>query len=297
MKAVVLGCRGMVGFEVCRSLDALGDVIALDRTRADLSDAASLRSTVSALTPDVIVNAAAYTEVDKAESDRATADRINGEAVADLADLAERREALLIHFSTDYVFDGAKGGAWDEDDVTCPVNAYGESKLLGEQALAGSAADWLCIRTSWVYASRGRNFVRTILRLAEEREELRVIGDQCGTPTAARNLADVTAHVVAGALRERSEGRFRSGLYHYASAGRTTWHGVATEALEVAREVMPGRTFRTERIVPIASSEYVTAARRPANSLLSTKRIERRFDVAAPDWRVPLRRCIEELGR
>ena len=297
MRAVVLGCRGMVGFEVCRSLDALGDVIALDRTKTDLSDPRSLRTTVGALEPAVIVNAAAYTEVDKAESDRTTADRINGDAVAALAEVAERHRALLIHYSTDYVFDGSKDGAWTEDDATCPVNAYGESKLLGEQALAASAADWLCIRTSWVYASRGRNFVRTILRLAEERDELRVIDDQTGTPTAARNLADVTAQVVAGAIRERDEGRFASGLYHYSSAGRTTWHGVATEALDAARRIMPGRAFRAERIVPIASSEFVTAARRPANSLLSTARIERRFGVAAPDWRVPLGRCIEELDR
>ncbi len=295
MRIVVLGCNGMVGFELCRSLLPLGGVIALDRAKADLSTPSSLAEAVDALEPDVIVNAAAYTEVDRAETDGETADRVNGEAVASLANLAARRGALLIHYSTDYVFDGTGDLPWNEGDATSPVNAYGSSKLLGERALAASSADWLCIRTSWVYASRGKNFVRTILRLAGEREELKVIDDQHGAPTSARNLADVTAHVIAGALRERREKNFTSALLHYAPAGTTTWHGVAVEALAVARSASPTRDFPTRRILPIATSEYPTPARRPANSRLSTQHIQERFGIAPVDWRVALRLCIEEM--
>lgn len=295
MRLVVLGCNGMVGFELCRSLLPLGEVIALDRSRADLSTPASLTEAVVSLAPDVIVNAAAYTEVDRAETDGGTADRINGEAVGRLATLAARCGALLIHYSTDYVFDGTGDTPWNEDDATSPVNAYGRSKLLGEQALAASSADWLCIRTSWVVASRGKNFVRTILRLAGEREELRIIDDQHGAPTSARNLADVTAQVIAVALRERREGRFTSAMLHYASAGTTTWHGVAVEAVAIARATAPTREYRVQRILPIATSEYPTPARRPANSRLSTQRIRERFGISPVDWRVALKHCIEEM--
>lgn len=295
MRLAVLGTNGMVGFELNRSLLALGDVVGLDRAAIDLADLVGLRETMRRLAPDVIVNAAAYTNVDQAESDRDTAQRINGDAVRVLAEVAANEGALIIHYSTDYVFDGKKDGAWKEDDSTAPVNAYGHSKLLGEIALADSGADWLCIRTSWVYGSRGRNFIRTILKLAEEREELRVIDDQVGAPTAARNLADATAHVVARAQMERSDGRFASALLHYAAAGRTTWYGVATEALAIAREVQTSPTYRVERIVPIATGDFPTAARRPSNSLLATDRIQERFGVVPPDWRVALRRCIEEL--
>ena len=295
MRIVVLGCNGMVGFELGRSLLPLGEVVGLDRSQADLSRPASLSDAVDRLAPDVIVNAAAYTEVDRAESDRAAADLANGEAVARLAEIAAKRRALLVHYSTDYVFDGSKDTPWTEDDATCPVNAYGASKLIGEQALAASDADWLCIRTSWVYASRGKNFVRTILRLAGEREELRVIADQHGTPTAARNLSDATAHVVRRALQERVDGDFESSLLHYAASGETTWHGVATEALKIAREVLPDRTYLTQRILPIATSEFPTPARRPSNSRLATRRVRERFGVVPPAWQVSLRRCIEEM--
>jgi len=295
MRIAVLGCNGMVGYELVRSLNAVGEVIALNRGQADLNDPSSAADVVRGLRPDVIVNAAAYTEVDRAETDRAAADRVNGDAVGQLAAVAAECRALLIHYSTDYVFDGTKPSPWCEDDATCPVNAYGESKLRGERFLAESNADWLCIRTSWVVASRGRNFVRTILRLAEERDELKVIDDQFGTPTSARQLADATAHVLRGAQEERRDGRFASGLLHYASAGRTTWHGVATEALAIAREVSPERPFRAQRILPIVTSDFPTLARRPANSCLSTERIRSRFQVAIPDWQISLRRCIEEM--
>ena len=296
MRLVVLGCNGMVGFELRRSLLPLGEVIALARSQADLSTPSSLMEAVGALGPDVIVNAAAYTEVDRAETDGETADRVNGESVGQLATVAARCGALLVHYSTDYVFDGTGDTPWHEDDATSPVNAYGRSKLLGERALAASSADWLCIRTSWVVASRGRNFVRTILRLAAEREELRVIDDQSGAPTSARNLADVTAQVIAVALRERREHRFAPAMLHYASAGTTTWHGVAVEALAVARSVSPTRDYPTRRILPIATSEYPTPARRPVNSRLSTGRIQDRFGIIPVDWRVALRLCIEEMS-
>ena len=295
MKIVVLGCNGMVGFEAIRSLLPVGDVIGLTREQADLGDLAALEATVERIAPDVIVNAAAYTEVDRAESDRSTADRINGDAVGALARIARQRAALLIHYSTDYVFDGGNTVAWQEDDLPSPVNAYGESKLLGERALADSGADWLCIRTSWVYASRGKNFVRTILRLAGEREELRVIDDQHGVPTSARNLADATAQVVRMAMSERQAGTFRSSLLHYVPAGCTTWHGVAEEVVSIAKQRSSPGTLLAQRILPIVTSDFPTAARRPANSRLSTSWIQQRYGIAIPDWRIPLHRCMEEL--
>ena len=286
----------MVGFEVDRSLLPLGEVIGLDRRTADLADPAALARTVADLKPDVIVNAAAYTNVDAAETDRQTAERVNGDAVAALAEVAARRRALLIHYSTDYVFDGLGDTPWAEDDATRPVNAYGESKRKGELALAASSADWLCIRTSWVYASRGKNFVRTMLRLASERDELRVIDDQHGAPTSARNLADVTAHVVRGALAERRDGRFASALLHYASDGCTTWHGLATETMRIARALHADTPYRAERIVPIGTDDFPTKAKRPGNSRLAMERIRRRYGIEPPDWREALRRCIEELA-
>ena len=295
MKIAVLGCNGMVGFEAIRSLLPVGDVSGLTREQANLGDLAAVEATIERIAPDVIVNAAAYTEVDRAETDRSAADRINGDAVGALARIAKRRAALLIHYSTDYVFDGGNTVAWREDDVPRPVNAYGESKLLGEQALAASGADWLCIRTSWVYASRGKNFVRTILRLAGEREELRVIDDQYGVPTSARNLADVTAQIVRMAMVERQAGSFRPSLLHYVPAGCTTWHGVADEVLSIAKQRSKAPSGLAKRILPIVTSDFPTAARRPANSRLSTTWIQERYRIAIPDWRIPLHRCMEEL--
>ncbi|HRP98257.1 MAG TPA: dTDP-4-dehydrorhamnose reductase, partial [Rhodocyclaceae bacterium] len=202
MRLMVTGATGQVGFELARSLMPLGEVVALDRRACDLAQPLSLAAVVTRVAPDVIVNAAAYTAVDRAEAEEALATTINAEAPAVLAGAARAAGALLVHYSTDYVFDGAKAGAWREDDAVAPLNAYGRSKLAGERAIAASGCDHLILRTSWVYAARGANFVRTMLRLGAERERLAVVADQLGAPTWARNIADATAHVVAAAQRE-----------------------------------------------------------------------------------------------
>jgi dTDP-4-dehydrorhamnose reductase len=222
VRLVVTGARGQVGFELARSLMPLGEVIALDRSGCDLAQPGSVAA-LRTLAPDVIVNAAAYTAVDRAEDEPATAHRINAEAVAELAEIARECGALLVHFSTDYVFDGSGDSPRNELAEVAPLGVYGRSKLAGERAIVDSGCDHLVFRTSWVFAARGGNFVRSMLRLGAEREQLKVVDDQIGAPTWARNLADATAHAVRQAQAERAAGGFASGLYHLASAGETSW--------------------------------------------------------------------------
>lgn len=293
---LVTGAGGQVGWELARCLLPLGNVVALDRARCDLADTAALRDTVAALAPAVIVNAAAYTAVDRAEEEEALAARINGEAPAVLAQEARRLGALLVHYSTDYVFDGAKPLPYTEDDATAPLGAYGRSKLAGDQAVMESGADHLIFRTTWVYAARGRNFLRTMARLACEREELRVVADQFGAPTWARLIAGATAQAVAQAGRESAHGSFTSGLYNLTAAGETSWHGFAHAIVARLRESPAwADRVKAQRVVAIPSSAYPTPAARPQNSRLDGQRLRQRFGLEMPGWERCLDLCFEEL--
>ena len=295
MKLLIFGKSGQVGWELQRALQPLGDVVALDASDADFADPRSVRSAAEAVGPDVIVNAAAYTAVDRAETDEATAMLVNAESVRELAAVAERRGAWLVHYSTDYVFDGRGSVPWCETDTAAPLNAYGRTKLAGEKAIAASTCKHLVFRSSWVYAARGQNFVRTILRLAGERQDLRVIADQHGVPTSAEFLADATCLAILRA--HSSGGDALSGTYHLAPRGHTCWHGIACETLRLAAGV--GATLRVtpERVAPIGAADYPLPAPRPSNSRLNVDRVEALLGIRCPDWRVHLERTVAELVR
>lgn len=293
MKILLTGSHGQVGWELARTLLPLGDVIAVDRSQADLADPDGLRRVIEKLSPDVVVNPAAYTAVDKAETDRETAFLVNAEAPRVLAEEAARNSALLIHYSTDYVFDGTKNAPYTEDDATHPLNVYGQSKLAGEQAIQATGADHLILRTSWVYAARGQNFLRTILRLAAEREELNIVADQIGSPTWARLIAEATAHIVRQALLERQQGNFSSGIYNLTSTGETSWHGFAQAIVEIARQ--QGQPLKNRAIHPIPTTDYPVPAKRPLYSRLSMDRLEQRFGLKMPSWDSALRLCMGDM--
>jgi dTDP-4-dehydrorhamnose reductase len=286
---LLTGKNGQVGWELARALLPLGRVHAFGHAELDLADAAAVRRTLDEVRPDIIANAAAYTAVDKAEGEPEQANAVNAAAPALLAHEAARRGALLIHYSTDYVFDGAKSTPYVETDATNPLGAYGRSKLAGEAGIRAAGCDHLIFRTSWVYAARGANFLRTILRLAAERDELRVVNDQVGAPTWARLIAEATAHALRQAMQERSGGTFASGVYHLTAAGETSWHGFASA-------IVAGRSgLRVKTVTPITTAEYPLPAPRPANSRLDTGAFRARFGLALPDWRDCLKLCLEEL--
>jgi dTDP-4-dehydrorhamnose reductase len=295
MRLLVTGATGQIGWELDRSLAALGNVIALDRWQCDLSRPERLPKLIRSLRPDVIVNAAAYTAVDDAEREERLATTVNGTAVDVMAQEARRTGALLVHYSTDYVFDGLKDAPYEEDDPPHPVNAYGRSKLAGEIAVRQAGGSYLILRTSWVYSARGRNFLRTILRLLREREELRIVADQVGAPTSAAQIARATVAILGSAVRERADGRFASGLFHLTASGATSWHGFAEAILKGAMQaglLVPGRPLR---LVPIASEDYPLPAARPKNSRLACDRLNQRFGIALPGWKEGLSLCIEEM--
>jgi dTDP-4-dehydrorhamnose reductase len=286
---LVTGRNGQVGWELVRALLPLGRVHACAHAELDLADAAAVRRKLDEARPDVIVNAAAYTAVDKAESEPEQANAVNAAAPALLAQEAARRGALLIHYSTDYVYDGAKAAPYVETDPTNPLGAYGRSKLAGEAGIRAAGADHLIFRTSWVYAARGANFLRTILRLAAEREELRIVADQIGAPTWARLIAEATAHALRQAMQERSGGTFDSGVFHLTAAGETSWHGFASA-------IVAGRSgLRVKAVMPITTADYPLPAPRPANSRLDTGAFRARFGLVLPDWRDCLQLCLEEI--
>jgi dTDP-4-dehydrorhamnose reductase len=295
MKVLLTGATGQVGWELARSLQPLGEVVACDRSRADLSDLAGLEALVEAVAPDVVVNAAAYTAVDRAEQESRLANTINGDAPGVLAVAARRAGAFFVHYSTDYVFDGSGAEPRGESAATNPINAYGRSKLAGEQAVAAAGGDWLVLRTSWVYAARGANFVRTMLRLASERESLRVVDDQIGSPTSARLIADVTAHLVRQAVTDRQRDRFTSEVLHLCAAGETSWHGFADLVFEGWRRRMGVDALALRELVAISASEYPTPARRPMNSRLDCSRLRDAFRISLPDWRVGVELVLDEL--
>ena len=283
MKILLTGCAGQLGRELKRSLASLGEVVACDRRQIDLADKDAVRDAVRAIAPDSIVNAAAYTAVDKAEAEPATAGAINTVAPGILADEAKRLGALLVHYSTDYVFDGAKPTPYIEDDVTAPLSAYGRSKRDGDLAIAASGARYLILRTSWVYGLHGANFMKTMLRLAREHDELRVVDDQIGAPTWTRHLADATAMILA---RDETP----QGVYHLAAAGETSWHGYAEAIVAEAR--VAGLLEKLPGVRRITSADYPLPALRPTNSRLDCSRFHRDFGLALPDWRTGLIDCL-----
>lgn len=295
MKILLLGKNGQVGWELQRALAPLGQVHAYDRNHADLNQPASLVSLVEQLQPQVIVNAAAYTAVDKAESDQAGARRVNAESVAVLAAAAQKSGAWLVHYSTDYVFDGRKTGAYKEDDATAPLSVYGQTKLEGEQAIQASGCKHLILRTSWVYAARGGNFAKTMLRLAAEREELRVVADQIGAPTSAELIADVTALMLQRLSHDQALADQASGIYHLVAAGETSWHGYAQ--FVIAKAAAFGMPLKTApaKILPISTEEYPVPARRPANSRLDTDKLKRTFGLHLPEWEYHAERMLQEI--
>ena len=284
-RILLTGIHGQVGHELQRTLAPLGDVVALDRTALDLADPDSVRNTVRSLRPAIIVNPAAYTAVDKAESELDLAMAINATAPALLAEEAQRLGALLVHFSTDYVFDGSKATPYVETDPTAPISSYGRSKLAGEQAIAAAGCRHLIFRTCWVYGRRGQNFLRTMLRLAGEREELRVVADQHGAPTWSRMIAETTALALA-----RHQGQ--QGIYHLCAAGETTWHGFAEAIIALAH--VRGLLPRATPVRRITTAEFPTPARRPANSRLSCDRLQRDFGLSMPDWEHTLDLCLND---
>jgi len=312
MKARILlvGKNGQIGHDLQQLLPAVGETIALGREDLDLSRPDSIRRAVQHTQPQLIINAAAYTSVDQAESDESAAYAINALAPAVLAESAKRVGAALIHYSTDYVFDGAKSLPYEENDATNPINAYGRTKLAGEKAIRDSGVAHLIFRTAWVYSTRGKNFLLTIMQLATQREELRIVKDQIGAPTCSRKLAEATARIVsnlpsdarglaAGDLRELS------GTYHMTAAGMTSWAEFAGEILANASDtiqdkihpawlaqILRGNPIIAKRIVSITSTEYPTPAKRPAYSVLSNARLENAFGVHLPDWREQLRRAF-----
>lgn len=294
-KILVTGSQGQVGWELVRSLQPLGDVAGFGREDLDLEKLTELRSKILQHRPGVIVNAAAYTAVDAAETDESRARVINCDAVAVLAESAAELGAMLVHFSTDYVFAGDKVGEYGEDDEPNPLNAYGRTKLLGERALRSSDADWICLRTSWIYSTRGTNFLRTILRLALEQEELTVACDQFGAPTSARLVSETTGHVLAAALRERREQRFRPALLHVSAAGSTSWYGFAQAIAQLATQGPLRDRLAVKSIQPAATSGHPAQAHRPSNSRLSCRLLEGRFGLSMPPWENGLALCMSEI--
>lgn len=295
MKILLLGKDGQVGWELQRSLAPLGQLLALNsRSQShcgDLANLAGLAETVRAYAPDVIVNAAAYTAVDKAESEREQAFRVNAEAVGVLARAAADVGALLVHYSTDYVFPGHGTRPWREEDAVGPLNAYGESKLAGEQAIQAAGCRYLIFRTCWVYAARGNNFARTMLRLAAERDSLGVIDDQHGAPTGAELIADITAHAITATRANPA----LAGLYHLAAGGETTWCGYARYVLEHATAQGVPLKAHAGQVNPLTTAAYPTPAKRPANSRLDTRKLQEAFVLTLPDWRLGVARMLAEI--
>jgi dTDP-4-dehydrorhamnose reductase len=288
-RILLLGCNGNVGWELQRALSPLGELLSYSRNNCDLSNLDQLHQIISTVNPAIIVNAAAYTAVDKAEQERDLARRINTEAVATIADCAQQKNALLVHYSTDYVFDGQKTGWYTETDPTGPQSVYGASKLESEEAIINSGCRHLIFRTSWVFATRGGNFAKTILRLAQERETLRVIADQWGAPTSAELIADISAHALCSTYTDRAPG----GLYHLAAAGETNWHRYAEFVIEQARRLGAELTVRNVEAIP--TGEYPLPAQRPANSRLSTEKLRSTYELNLPNWQYHVQRMLMEL--
>ncbi|UUZ74626.1 dTDP-4-dehydrorhamnose reductase [Polaromonas sp. P1(28)-13] len=295
MKILLLGKNGQVGWELQRSLAPLGELVALDRHGpelcGDLTNLQGIASTVQRVRPDVIVNAAAYTAVDKAESEPELARTLNALAPGVLAQEAARLGALLVHYSTDYVFDGSGSRPWTEADTPAPLNVYGQTKLEGERLIQAACAKHLILRTSWVYAARGGNFAKTMLRLAQERERLTAIDDQFGAPTGADLLADVTAHAIRQVLQRPAD----TGLYHLVAGGETSWHGYAKHVIAQAKRVQPAIKIVAKEVAPVPTSAFPTPAKRPHNSRLDTTKLQATFGLRLPHWQQGVDRMLTEI--
>ncbi|WP_039915844.1 dTDP-4-dehydrorhamnose reductase [Cellvibrio mixtus] len=291
MKILLYGKNGQVGWELERSLSCIGELIALDRASeiycGDVKKFEKIRNDILAINPDVIVNATAYTAVDNAEVERDEATLINVEVPSYISSVAKECNALFVHYSTDYVFSGEGSRPWVETDNTGPVNFYGLSKLQGEQAVIDNLDDYLIFRTSWVYANRGKNFVKSMLRLMEEREDLNIISDQIGAPTSAAYIADVTAHCIKNYRKEFA------GIYNLTAFGETSWFNYAKFIFECRSGFLP--SIKTKRITAILSDEYKTQATRPKNSRLNCEKLCRVFGISQPDWRWGVKRIVAEI--
>jgi dTDP-4-dehydrorhamnose reductase len=302
LRILVTGATGQVGWQLQRTLISLGEVIARTRSELDFDKPDSVANYVRELAPDIVVNAAAYTAVDKAESEAELAQTINAVTPGRIAEELARTGGLLVHYSTDYVFDGAKVGSYVEEDITAPLNVYGRTKLVGEREIAASGCPHIILRTSWVYDTRGKNFLRTVLRLAREREELRMVDDQQGAPTWARAIAEATAQIVARCAQQHDEtGWGVKGTFHLTAGGTTTWAGFAQQILEEyeALAAWPadtgefGAPLTAHRVVPITSDQYQTPAKRPRNSILSNEKLLSTFGLKLPGWQVLLRLALQ----
>jgi dTDP-4-dehydrorhamnose reductase len=287
MKLLVFGSQGQVGWELMRTLLPLGEVVGLTRADADLASPDIIRHAIEAYRPQVIINAAAYTAVDKAESEPDLACAINAHAPGVMAEVARQQGALLIHYSTDYVFDGVLDRPYLETDPPNPLSIYGKSKLAGEESIAEAGGDYLILRTSWVYGNRGHNFLKTIQRLAHERETLRIVADQIGAPTWSRWIAEATAHIVRESLKRRHSGDFNARIYHLTASGAVSWHGFAKAIVD--RLSHP----RCQEINAIATPEYPLPAPRPCNSRLNCDDLMRDYAIAGVDWLRALDLCLQ----
>jgi dTDP-4-dehydrorhamnose reductase len=304
VRILLTGKNGQIGEELASMLPRLGEVVALSRSQLDLADPAAIQRTIGEVRPRLIVNAAAYTAVDQAEKDEAGARAVNSDAPGVMAEEAKKVGAALVHFSTDYVFDGRKGSPYTEEDPPHPLGVYGRTKLAGEQAVAAAGIDYLIFRTSWIYATQGRNFLLTILRLASQRDELRVVSDQTGSPTCAHEVAHATTSVLE-TLRGAGEGSpsfgGSPGTYHVSCAGTATWYDFARAILHEAAQAPANSPFLSavtggrplaRTVHPITTEEYPTPARRPPYSVLSNSRLQNTFGIALPDWRAALHDCF-----
>jgi dTDP-4-dehydrorhamnose reductase len=294
MTILITGKNGQVGFELQRALAPLGDIVAVDQSDCDLSDATAIRQLVAQVKPSIIVNPAAYTAVDKAESEPELAQAINGIAPGIFGEEAAKLGALVVHYSTDYVFDGTKVGAYTEDDTPNPQSVYGKTKLAGEIALQQSGAQHLIFRTSWVVGAHGGNFAKTMLRLAAEKESLRVVADQFGAPTSAALLADVTAQAIGRYQREPA-GNFPFGLYHLVADGKTNWCDYARFVIAEAIKAGKILKLKPEDIQPITTADYPLPAPRPANSSLDTQKLRQAFGLRLPAWQDGLNHVLQQI--
>ena len=297
MKLLLFGSNGQVGWELQRSLAPLGSVKACDRHTVDLENPRAVTAAINDYSPDVIVNAAAYTAVDKAESEPDKAESVNAKAVELLANEAKRRNIWLLHYSTDYVFDGEKSGLYSETDKPNPLNTYGSSKLQGEIALQESGCRHLIFRTSWVYSARGSNFVKTIVRLAGEKDRMDIVADQVGAPTSAVFIADATATCLYRVAHGDEFGAQVVGVYHLTASGSTSWHGFARYLLDELHSRNSERRLRSQNVHPVTTARYRSAAKRPLNSRLDTQKLTDTFSIYPPSWQFHVQRLIAELCR
>jgi dTDP-4-dehydrorhamnose reductase len=293
MKILLVGKNGQVGHELQRTLLPLGEVVAVGREQVDVGNASALADALDGDRPDIIVNAAAYTAVDKAESDEASAYRVNAEAVGQMASYARKHGAWLVHYSTDYVFDGEKDTPYLETDATNPQSVYGRSKRAGELAILEAECKALIFRTSWVFSAHGGNFIKTILRLAKEKTSLNIVADQFGAPTSAELIADVTALAIAAVRRNE----LNRGIYHLTATGATSWHGLASHAIERASAHGISLALTSAQLKPIPTEAYPLPATRPKNSRMSTQALSTALNLQLPPWQIHVDRMIDQLVR